>query len=126
MNRPAMKPNVIISSITMMMFSKVVCVVPPFWNNQHHRGDRADDATADEQRQTEQQVQGDRTADHFGQIGGDGDDLSLHEEHEPARVAKPFAQDFRQALPVTMPSFADWYWISTLMQLASTSTHTNR
>ena len=31
-NRPAMKPNVIISSITMMIRSNVVCVLPP-WNH---------------------------------------------------------------------------------------------
>ena len=31
-NRPAMKPNVITSSITMMMRSNVVCVLPP-WNH---------------------------------------------------------------------------------------------
>ena len=31
-NRPAMKPNVIISNITMMMRSNVVCVLPP-WNH---------------------------------------------------------------------------------------------
>ena len=68
-----------------------------FFENQQHRRHRADDATADEQRQTEQQFQRDRTADHFRQISGDGDYLSLHEKHETTRVAKPFAQDFRQA-----------------------------
>ena len=68
-----------------------------FFKNQQHRRHRADDAAADEQRQAEQQFQRDRAADHFRQIGGDGDYLSLHEEHETARVAKPFAQDFRQA-----------------------------
>ena len=65
--------------------------------NQQHRGNRADDAAADEQGQAEQQFQCDRAADHLRQIGGDGDHLRLHEEHEPAGVAQPLAQNLRQA-----------------------------
>ena len=63
---------------------------------QHHRGDCANHQTADEQWKSEQQVQGDGAADHLGQIGGDGDDLGLHEEHETAGIAHTLAQQFRQ------------------------------
>ena len=63
---------------------------------QHHRGDRADHQAAREQRQTEQQLQRDRAADHLGQIGGDGDDLRLGEEHEPTGVTHPLPQQLRQ------------------------------
>ena len=63
-----------------------------------HRGGRADHQAADEQRQPEQQIKGDRAADHLGQIRGDGDDLRLHEKHEPSRVAHALPQQFRQAL----------------------------
>ena len=66
--------------------------------NQQNRGNHADNAPAGKQRQAEQQIEGDGTADHFGQIGGDGDDLGLHEEHEPTAVAHALAKDFRQAL----------------------------
>ena len=65
---------------------------------QHHRGGRADHQAADEQRQAKQQIKGDSAADHLGQIRGDGDDLRLHEKHEPSRVAHTLPQQFRQAL----------------------------
>ena len=68
----------------------------PLLENQQHRGNRADNAAADEQRQTEQQFQCNRSADHLRQIRGDGDHLSLHEEHEPAGIPQTFAQNLRQ------------------------------
>ena len=63
---------------------------------QHHSGDRTDDQAAEEHRQTEKQIQRDGAANHLRQIGGDGDDLGLHEEHEPAGVAHTFAQQLGQ------------------------------
>ena len=68
----------------------------PALESQQQRGDRADDATSDEQRQSEQQVQRNRPADQFGQIGGDGDDLGLGEEQESPRVAHPLSEQLRQ------------------------------
>ncbi len=71
----------------------------PLLEDQQHRGHRADDAAADEQRQAEQQLQRDRAADHLGQIGGDGDHLRLHEEHVPAGVPQTLAQNLRKTTP---------------------------
>ena len=66
------------------------------FEQEQHRRHRADDEPAHEQRQSEQQVQRDGAADELRQIGGDGDDLGLHEEHEPTGVAHALAQQFRQ------------------------------
>ena len=97
MNSPAMKPNVITSSNAMMSFSNMRCVAP-FWKISRIVETTPIMHPPGKQRQAEQQIEGDGTADHFGQIGGDGDDLGLHEEHEPTAVAHALAKDFRQAL----------------------------
>ena len=49
---------------------------------QQHGRNGADDAAAHEQWHTKQQIQCDGAADDFGEVGGDGDNLGLHEEQE--------------------------------------------
>ena len=105
-NRPAMNPKVMTSSNTMMIRSNVVCVLPP-WNHSITVEAAADHQAADEQRQPEQQIKGDRAADHLGQIGGDGDDLGLHKEHEAAASLIRSPSSSGRDLLVTMPSLAD-------------------
>ena len=48
-------------------------------------------SAAEQQRQAEQQVQGDRAADHLGEVGGDRDHLGLHPERQPPGARSPLA-----------------------------------
>jgi hypothetical protein len=62
---------------------------------QPHRH-RADDHAAEEQREVEQQLQGDRAAEHLGQVGGEGDQLRLRPERDAAAAPHPVPQQFGQ------------------------------
>ena len=125
MNSPAMKPNVITSSNAMMSFSNMRCVAP-FW-----KISRIVETTP---------------IMHPPRNSG-RPNSRLRAMAPPITSAKSVAMAMTSAciknmnrppspmrsprisgrlLPVTMPSLADWYWISTLMQLAITSTQTSR
>ena len=71
----------------------------PALEPQQNRRHQPDYATAQEQRQAEQQPQCDRPADHFSEISGDGNDLGLHEKHVSAGITHPLPQDLRQGFP---------------------------
>ena len=62
---------------------------------QQHR-DHAGDHSADQQRQIEQDVQGDGSADDFGGIGGDRHEFGLHPKGQPQRTAHPLADRLGQ------------------------------
>ena len=61
----------------------------------HH----ADDDTPEEERQVEEDLQCDRAADDFGEVGGDGDDLGLPPVRESASLAEAITEQTRQRLP---------------------------
>ena len=71
----------------------------PGLDGQQEHGDAADDHGAEGQGQPEEEVERDRPADHFGQVGGGGHDLGLDPERAAPERLEPLAQDLGQALP---------------------------
>ena len=125
MNRPAMKPNVITSSRPMMSFSKMRCVAPFSKIS----------STVDTAPMMQPPTNSGRPNSSFSAIAPPITSArsvamaitsacmkNMKRPASPSRSPKISGK----LLPVTMPSFADWYWMSTLMQLANTSTHTSR
>ena len=100
----------------------------PGLDEQQHDRDRPGDHAAPQQRQAEQQVERDRPADHLGDVGRHGDELGL----QPVARAGPTdcgcgrPSVSGRLRPVTMPSFAERYWMSQAMTLPSTTTQTSR
>ena len=124
-NRPAMKPNVITSSITMMMRSNVVCDLPP-WNH---------NITVETAPMTRPPRNIGRPKSRFSamappitsakSVAMAMTSACMKNMNRPASLIRSPSNSGRDLL-VTIPSLADWYWMSTLMALASTSTHTSR
>ena len=125
MKRPAMKPSMITNSSAMIIFSKRRCV-GPFWKISN---------TVEIAPIMQPPTNNGRPNSSFSAIA------------PPITSARSVAMAITSACmknmnrlasprrsprisgrlrPVTMPSLADWYWMSTLMQLARTSTHTSR
>ena len=77
---------------------------PVLDSEQQHR-DHAGDDPADQQRQIEQQVQGDRPADDLGQVGGDRDHLGLHPEGQPGGARGSVADRLGQRASGDQPEF---------------------
>jgi hypothetical protein len=66
---------------------------------EHGEREGADDEPAGQQWDAEEQVQGDRAADHLGQVGGHGDQLGLHPHHPVHRPGQPLPAQLGQAAP---------------------------
>ncbi len=125
MNRPAMKPNVITSSNAMIIFSNRRWV-GPFWKIS---------STVDTAPMTQPPTNSGRPNSSFSAIAPP---ITSARSVAMAITSACMKNMYRPASPkrsprisgrlrpVTMPSLADWYWMSTLMQFASTSTHTSR
>ena len=93
---------------------------PRLQDEQHDRDGARDEAAPDE-RDAEQQVERDRAADHLGEVGGHGDELGLQPVRAPAPpIADAPPSTSGRLSPVTMPSFAERYWMSQAMTLPST------
>ena len=75
----------------------------PVLGSQQEQGHDADDQPAERQRDAEQQLQGDGTADHLGDVGGCRDHLGLHPERQPRGATHALTEHARQRVAGDQP-----------------------
>ena len=90
-------------------------------------GDEAGHHAGDEERDVEEQVEPERRAEELGDVGRHRDELRLH-PHSPGHPARVVRRGSSRAgcWSVTIPSFADRYWISIAIRFAASTTQSRR